>query len=416
MLDKFQYVRQILNPDLEQGNRDMKKLLLVIVCTHLALIVACSPPSGESAVASVDSAAPVGGETLDSQVDEYIRLFPYQDTFNYAKRYTGGDPNKLNVWVLGIEPALVKAGEDTVVRMNNDTFYKMAFVSLKNGPVYLDSSAPTTDRFVSFQLMDDRNANYRNVIHPDGEYTLFHGEKPAQIRGEAIEVPSELSVIIVRVEVRAKDDPVDIAAAKVVFNGITISGDPPVEFPVVDLLGDFSEEVVAAADQKLDETFASVPFGKTVAGPGQEPGREVSFVNFAAGTKGGWGGPATSHSSYETIFFDKNGEKLQGRSGPYTVTTEEPSVDAFWSITVYDTDRGGYLHPNDEDRYHINNTGAVRNDDGTITFLFKQSCERSDVNCLEVPAGHFDLAARYYLPDEAIESGEWTLPKITMLD
>ena len=83
-------------------------------------------------------------------------------------------------------------------------------------------------------------------------------------------------------------------------------------------------------------------------------------------------------------------------------------------MTVYDTDRGGFLHPNKHLRYHINNTGAVRNADGTVTFLFKMSCGESDLNCLEVPAGRFDIAARYYLPSEAIKSGEWTLPKIAL--
>jgi len=83
----------------------------------------------------------------------------------------------------------------------------------------------------------------------------------------------------------------------------------------------------------------------------------------------------------------------------------------FWSITVYDTKRGGFLHPNDDDRYHINNTTATKNADGQVIFTFKQSCGDDDLNCLEVPAGPFDLAARYYLPSEAIISGEWTLPK-----
>jgi hypothetical protein len=37
-------------------------------------------------------------------------------------------------------------------------------------------------------------------------------------------------------------------------------------------------------------------------------------------------------------------------------------------------------------------------------------CEDSDVNCLEVPAGPFDVAARYYLPEPEIMNGEWTMP------
>ncbi len=93
---------------------------------------------------------------LNEQVDQYIRDFPYQDTYKYAVAYTDGDPANLNKWVMGSDPVLVKAGEDKVVRSNNDTFYKAALVVLDQGPVTLRSDAPSDDRFSSFQLMDDR--------------------------------------------------------------------------------------------------------------------------------------------------------------------------------------------------------------------------------------------------------------------
>ena len=93
----------------------------------------------------------VNAQTSDfeQQVEAYIQKFPYQETHNYAMNYTKGDPAKFNTWVLGSESALVQAGDDKVVRMNNDTFYKIAFVVPENGPVVLGSSAPATDRFNS---------------------------------------------------------------------------------------------------------------------------------------------------------------------------------------------------------------------------------------------------------------------------
>ncbi len=106
---------------------------------------------------------------------------------------------------------------------------------------------------------------------------------------------------------------------------------------------------------------------------------------------------------------------MNGANGPYTITTEEPTVAAFWSLTVYDTERGGFLHPNEDDRYHINNTTAAKNADGTVTFTFKQQCDEEDLNCLAVPAGPFDVTARYYLPSEEIISGSWTLPRPKLL-
>lgn len=354
------------------------------------------------------------GDSFESQVEDYIRLFPYQDTYNYMVLYTQGEASALNTWALGAEPTLVRAGEDRVVRMNNDTFYKIAFVDLRGGPVFLSSTNLTDDRFRSFQLMDDRNVNYRNVIRPAGEYTLWHGERPTEIRGEAIEVPSLLSVVGVRVEVRDLNNPDDLASAEAVFNGIVIEGPTLDRLPELDLLGGFDERVEEEALRRLDETFQEVPFTSTVVGPGQEPGVDVPVLNHAAGTKGGWGGPHPSHSAYETLFTDVLGNDLVGANGVYTVTTDPPPVEAFWSLTVYDTDRGGFFHPNPDNRYHINNTTAQPNADGTVTFLFKQVCQTTDVNCLAVPAGRFDIAARYYLPDESIITGEWTLPGIQL--
>lgn len=355
----------------------------------------------------------------NNSVEEYIHLFPYQETYNYAVAYTGGnpdpnefspgDPSKFNKWVLGEEPELVTHENDTVVRMNNDTFYKLAFVLLDQGPVILEATAPSVERFNSFQLMDDRNVNFRNLIYPSGSYTLYYGEKPSGIVGTAIEVPSKLAVVIVRVEVKNKKDDADVEDAKAVFNGIKIVGATIQEFPELDLLSKFTQDVVEEANSQIDEVFETTPFNDLVAGPSDVPDK-VSELNLAAGTKHGWGGPVTSHSAYEVMFQDAKGKTLDASQGTYTLTTTEPPVDAFWSVTAYDSS-DGHFHPNDEKRYHINNTTAITNEDGSVTFLFKTKCEQGDVNCLEVPEGPFDITARYYLPDCPIRTGEWTIPR-----
>lgn len=179
--------------------------------------------------------------------------------------------------------------------------------------------------------------------------------------------------------------------------------------PEVDVLSGFDERVEQEANKRMEETMSSVPYREMIVAPGQEPGKDVSYLYHATGTKQGFGGPATSHSSYETAFTDESGETLEGSKGEYILVTEAPQVNAFWSVTVYDSTTGR-LHPNDADRYHINNTTAVKDESGTFTFLFKKSCEEEDLNCLEVPAGPFDVASRYYLPEPEIMSGEWTMP------
>jgi hypothetical protein len=383
----------------------MKKLTPLTPLTLLLCLGLFACGSGEKKDSATD---------FNQQVEDYISKFAYQDTYNYMVRYTGGEASNLNSWALGKEPSLVVAGEDKVVRMNNDTYYKIAFVDLSKGPVILKSSAQTNDRFSSFQLMDDHNTNYHNVINPDGEYVLYQGEAPQLEGAELIEVPSTLSVIVTRIEVKEKNDPNDTEKAKSIFNGITIEGPEITEFPQLDLFSEFSEEVIARGNEMLDSTFKVVEFRLTVSSPDQL-GKEVPVINHAAGTKGGWGGPITTHSSYEAIFNDANGETLDGSKGNYSVTFEEPPVDAFWSLTVYDTKRGGYFHPNKDDRYHINGSTAVPNADGTFTIIFKTNCDTVDKNCLEVPAGPFDIAPRYYLPKESIWSGTWKLPGVELI-
>jgi hypothetical protein len=392
----------------------MKPLFATSLLSFTLATCACSvlAQEREAVVRHASSVTEQAPASFEDQVEEYIRRFPYQMTYDSTVRFTGGDPRNLNRWVPEREPALVRAGNDIMPRTNNDTYYKGAALYLKNAPVILESSAPAKDRFNSFQLVDDRNANYRNIVFPKGKYTLYFGERPTQIEGEAIEVPSALSVVIARVEVRNKNDPKDTAAAKTVYNGMKIHGVRPDEFPQLEMSSGYPAEVVAEANRRMDEVFATVPFSHTVVSPGKVPGRHVPYLYHAAGTKGGWGGPDPGHSAYDAIFFDEQGREMRGSDGTYVVTTAVPPVDAFWSVTVYDTQRGGHLHPNKNDRYHINDTTAVRNRDDTVTFTFKLECDSSDINCLDVPAGRFDVTIRYYLPRQAIVSGAWKFPKI----
>lgn len=380
----------------------MKLRTIILGICFLATMISCKKEAVETA------------PTFDDQVVEFIQKFPQQDTYNYMVKYTKGEASKLNQWILPTEPVLVKAGDDKVVRMNNDTYYNMSFMDLSQGPVLLTSVNPNDDRFYSFQIMDDRNANFENVINPSGNYYIYNGEKPKGLDGVLIESPTKTAVIIVRVEVKDKNNVSDVESATMIFNGINIKGPVITEFPKLDLLSSFDEKVAMRAVSVLDSTFKVVPFRLTVAAPNEIPSK-VSRVNFAAGTKGGWGGPVTSHSSYETSFFDVNGETLDGSKGDYSITTTEPQVDAFWSITIYDTKRGGFLHPNAEDKYHINNTSAVKNEDGTVTFNFKKKCESGDLNCLEIPNNEFDYVSRYYLPKEQIQNGEWEMSKAELI-
>jgi hypothetical protein len=369
-----------------------------------------APPPLVSAVDAEPSSA-IKPADFEAQVAEYIEGFPYQETYNYIVKYTNGDPGKINTWVIGETPALVEAGQDKMVRMNNDTLYKMAFVMPGGAPTVVSSTAPTSDRFYSFQLMDDRNVNFKNIHRPRGRYALYRGTAPEGFDGELIEVPSDFAVVIVRVEVKNKDQKKDVAKAQKVFEGITIGGPAVDQIPRVDRLSAFDDQVAEEATRRIMETAENTPLMALVPRIGQTLGKDISYLNLAAGTLLRWGSPDPHHSAYEIIHQDTDGQDLVGDQGPYTITTAAPPAKAFWSVTVYDTDRGGYFHPNPNNRYHINNSTAKKNKDKTVTFLFKTSCEKKDKNCLAVPPGRWDITARYYEPEDAIINGEWQMPR-----
>lgn len=73
-----------------------------------AVVAACSEP--ESDANPTESTSPVETATaaskgsmekgLEEQVQHYLELFPYQDTYKYVMLYTKGDLSKLNTWVM----------------------------------------------------------------------------------------------------------------------------------------------------------------------------------------------------------------------------------------------------------------------------------------------------------------------------
>jgi len=177
----------------------MKNTLIYLFLVVFA--VACIPTDKKS------------GNSFESQLDDYFQKFPYQETYNYMKMYTQGDATKLNKWLLPMVPKLLKAGEDVIVRSNNDTYYNMAFMELSQGPVKLTSANFSEERFYSFQLMDDRNTNFNNIINPHGDYYIYYGDVPENLDGELIKAPSVLTVVVARVELKNQHDSIDVKNA-----------------------------------------------------------------------------------------------------------------------------------------------------------------------------------------------------------
>jgi hypothetical protein len=100
--------------------------------------------------------------------------------------------------------------------------------------------------------------------------------------------------------------------------------------------------------------------------------------------------------------------------------TSLPPVQAFWSVTMYDTSYdgvAGYLVQNPIGRYLINSTtrGLVRGEDGSLTIHVQHAeptTPEGRANWLPAPEGPFYLALRLYLPEPAALDGAWAPPPI----
>ncbi|REJ90724.1 MAG: DUF1254 domain-containing protein [Planctomycetota bacterium] len=116
---------------------------------------------------------------------------------------------------------------------------------------------------------------------------------------------------------------------------------------------------------------------------------------------------------------DSNGGQLSGGS-EYEVTFaagEEPPVDGFWSLTLYDKDH--FFAPNELNRFSLGtkNKDLKKNPDGSLTIYVGATSpgEDKETNWLPAPRGDFSLYIRAYWGQSGILEGSWTPPKINKI-
>jgi hypothetical protein len=127
------------------------------------------------------------------------------------------------------------------------------------------------------------------------------------------------------------------------------------------------------------------------------------------------------NSPNETKYYyqdlDLTGARLNG-ANRYTMTfpkDQTPSVDGFWSLTLYNEHH--FFAPNDLKRYSLGtkNRTLELNADGSLTIYVQAdpppAAQRS--NWLPAPKGaDFSLFIRAYWPKPAIIDGRWTPPAV----
>lgn len=136
----------------------------------------------------------------------------------------------------------------------------------------------------------------------------------------------------------------------------------------------------------------------------------------AAVTKLGIGANIAQEALYPPAFTDIEGKPLSGNSS-YVIHFEpgqQPPVDAFWSISMYNKD--GYFIDNPINRYAIGPyiSQLKNNTDGSLDIYIQNTSPGADKesNWLPAPDADFKLTMRLYLPQPQILNGTWQLPLI----
>ncbi|WP_013630156.1 DUF1254 domain-containing protein [Rubinisphaera brasiliensis] len=116
---------------------------------------------------------------------------------------------------------------------------------------------------------------------------------------------------------------------------------------------------------------------------------------------------------------DSSGHQLNGK-GSYEITFaagQEPPVDGFWSLTLYD--KAHFFAPNELNRFSLGtkNKDLTKNSDGSLTIYVSAASPGKDkeTNWLPAPKDNFSLYIRAYWGQKGIIDGSWTPPEIKEL-
>jgi hypothetical protein len=122
---------------------------------------------------------------------------------------------------------------------------------------------------------------------------------------------------------------------------------------------------------------------------------------------------------YPSLATDGEGRRLDGNR-KYVLHFEKgkfPPVDAFWSVTAYDTD--GYFVPNALKRQALGDRDRLQlNSDGSLDLYIQADSPGPDKesNWLPVAKAPFTLLMRLYSPKGEVLDGSWTPPPVKRME
>jgi hypothetical protein len=140
------------------------------------------------------------------------------------------------------------------------------------------------------------------------------------------------------------------------------------------------------------------------------------YLKRAIVTQQGLGANLPEDAVYPLNLVDDTGRPLDG-SHKYTIHLDKnamPPVNAFWSITLYDSD--GFQVANSLNRFAVSSYMPFKaNADGSVDLYFQNESPGADkeANWLPAPKGPFNLCMRLYAPKAAVLTGKWNPPSVT---
>lgn len=148
--------------------------------------------------------------------------------------------------------------------------------------------------------------------------------------------------------------------------------------------------------------------------------REASYLARAVAARVGLWGNHGYEAVYAQTFHDADGAQLNGAHRYELRFEEPPPVEAFWSVTMYDTP-DYYLVANPAGRYSIGDRtpGIVYADDGSLTVHISRERPVDPVaaaNWLPAPEGDFRPMLRLYMPERSVLDGRYGLPAVQRVD
>lgn len=436
-----------------------------------AAAAAVSPTAEQCSAAAVDPEATLA-QSLGLQA--FIYGYPIVDLtrqqFNETHRVRPDQPVAAPVNSVAVYPGVLTPATQGQLRAPNaDTLYLNAWVDLAQGPVLLD--VPEMGRrYYTLAFMDlygkPHHLGTRTNQGRASRYALVGpvgGEIPAGY--QAFRIPTNTAWMLGRILVEGQRDE---AAAQKIARSIIMRGAPGPAVTSAEPMRPFDSLEFFSLLNRALKSLPPVPGEEALMAQfdsaGYGPGRNFDPEAISAGqslglrcalrigpqvlssrgfkptrTTNGWllsnavanpgrdyllraevarGGYVNDpeESIYPAAIMDSAGALLNG-SGAYRIRFAKgglPPVEAFWSITAYDS-RTAQLTENPLRRYTIGDRtrGLRYGKDGSLEIVLSATRPREGAsNWLPVPAGPFHIVTRMYLPRAEALDGRYALPPV----